>query len=1215
MIFQKEYCPYIDKYSVSSKGLDNTDCTNANSSKSCETFQYLILNLQSRKCAVILMINDTEQPQMQYISGRLALNSFSDISIMGVSTNNKKANVTLICKEGSGILFNNSQRIHLDNLMFVSCGVEYSYPNIVYKDPITEYAAVYFYRGSDIQVTGCSFLNSSGTGIIMEDVMGNTSVHTTSFLDNKSIPGRNSTSGGLIIKRQYLYGREANYTINTSYFGNFTKIDENQLLLGRGIALYLNASNSTTCIFILETNFFNNHARSGAGMLIEHSGSNHVVRVNMYDSYFASNRVLREGGGISIQIHSDRSNFFLYLNNCNFYSNTAKWGGGLATYVFNNASGTKINITAENSLWEMNNAEVNGHGVAFSSALNVSKPSNLTNYMLRVQFSNCTFKNNTNEKDYYHNLNSIGSAYINRSRVDFIDCIFVSNYGTALYLLQLSYATFSGQVNFSDNYGTYGGAIYVDGDALMALKKNVALLFRNNNALINGGAIYTEVQDKDEHDNNNCIFESLFHLLQSSDSYNVSFSRNLAGDNNQSIFVGNPSGCIDSSSKSILLNQTKVFNYNPNYKSQVTSSAVSVTLNSSNSRLVKVMLGEGFYLHTSVVDIFNNSVYTSGHFILLPGESFSLVGPHIIGVDEFTKNNAIYIKGNQVNSSVSNLFIHLVYTKKDGDYHESEAIIGIKLVPCKVGFTYNSILQVCECVDQEGIICPSSPSSTTISYACVRYGYWYGWSDNYTCNTFPCVTFPCPGQNCNYTNGKCPDKCENSPGFCLLNKRPHNLCHDGRKGILCSECETNYSFTFGALYCVSSSTCNTWYTIGILLGIVFYWMFFISILLIILNLNLSIGSGFIYEIVYYFSIITLFTENTLNDQFLQIVIRTCVALTQLSPYGFGAIDVCFIETMNLNLHHQLFRFVTPFFVISIVLTVIFLTQYCRCHPAISFSQNSPIHAICILVIISYTSMTYTSLQILSPIRYGGNIYVYGDPKVEYFGTQHTPFALVALCLEFFISLPICFLLLFAPCLSKRLNMVKLRLMPFLDEFQACYRPKHRWFAGFYFLARQLLYLVMMSTSHIKLPQNNTVLHCLNGLILIIHVSFQPYKLKWLNLIDTILLLDIFIFFSTDSISWGEKTVSYILILVPSVYLIIIIAVLLFKRFFQFYHHFCLRKESNEVPTLALTYTSVGIEDQDDSNSLANSFYRDDGEREPLLQEIDNAGNNEDHSLM
>ncbi len=224
-------------------------------------------------------------------------------------------------------------------------------------------------------------------------------------------------------------------------------------------------------------------------------------------------------------------------------------------------------------------------------------------------------------------------------------------------------------------------------------------------------------------------------------------------------------------------------------------------------------------------------------------------------------------------------------------------------MPCKFGFIYDSTQQVCQCILNADIVCPP-PYSTTM---CVRYGHWYGFDSN----TRGSITLPCPGQNCRY-DGRCPnnDSCENSPDFCHLTES-YNLCYPGRDGISCSECKTNYSFTFGALSCVPSSTCHTRYTAYILLGIVFYSMIFISIVL-----NLSMGSGFIYGIVYYFSMINLFTDSTLNDQFLQVVIRTCVALTQVDPYFFGDITICFTafsESMNLNLHHQLFRLVTPFF--------------------------------------------------------------------------------------------------------------------------------------------------------------------------------------------------------------------------------------------------------------------------------------------------------------
>ncbi len=57
-----------------------------------------------------------------------------------------------------------------------------------------------------------------------------------------------------------------------------------------------------------------------------------------------------------------------------------------------------------------------------------------------------------------------------------------------------------------------------------------------------------------------------------------------------------------------------------------------------------------------------------------------------------------------------------------------------------------------------------------------------------------------------------------------------------------------------------------------------------------------------------------------------------------------------------------------------------------------------------------------------------------------------------------------------------------------------------------------------------------------------------------------------------------------------------------------------KNESNEdLPPFTPTSTSVGIEEEEDSSfifseHLNDSFYRDDGEREPLLQEVDDAEN-------
>ena len=204
---------------------------------------------------------------------------------------------------------------------------------------------------------------------------------------------------------------------------------------------------------------------------------------------------------------------------------------------------------------------------------------------------------------------------------------------------------------------------------------------------------------------------------------------------------------------------------------------------------------------------------------------------------------------------------------------------------------------------------------------------------------------------------------------------------------------------------------------------------------------------------------------------------------------------------------------------------------------------------------------------------------------------------------------LCFLLILAPCLSRKLNFVKLRLKPILDEFQACYRPECRWFAGFYFLARQLMFLASIIPQQ-DLPQSNLALQCLSVIILLIHAIFQPYKRKWLNLLDTIFLIDIgllsiYAVISEHPLNFtGFNHIIYaaapfVLIFIPSCYLFAVLATLLFKRLYKWLRAaaWCRRGQSESMlESYMPTQTTVQM-DESQSDSSPNMFNK---EREPLL---------------
>ena len=67
-------------------------------------------------------------------------------------------------------------------------------------------------------------------------------------------------------------------------------------------------------------------------------------------------------------------------------------------------------------------------------------------------------------------------------------------------------------------------------------------------------------------------------------------------------------------------------------------------------------------------------------------------------------------------------------------------------------------------------------------------------------------------------------------------------------------------------------------------------------------------------------------------------------------------------------------------------------------------------------------------------------------------------------------------------------------MPFLDSFQACFKDRHRYFAGFYFQYRLLIPVV--STFSESIIQYYIVSVFIILVVLFMHTTMQPYKQKW-----------------------------------------------------------------------------------------------------------------------
>ncbi len=75
--------------------------------------------------------------------------------------------------------------------------------------------------------------------------------------------------------------------------------------------------------------------------------------------------------------------------------------------------------------------------------------------------------------------------------------------------------------------------------------------------------------------------------------------------------------------------------------------------------------------------------------------------------------------------------------------------------------------------------------------------------------------------------------------------------------------------------------------------------------------------------------------------------------------------------------------------------------------------------------------------------------------------------------------------------------------PFFDSFQGCFKDEHRYFASIYFLYRLLLLTLL--TGFFSFINIHLAMEIAFILMLILHVTIMPYKKRWHNIIDGLLL--------------------------------------------------------------------------------------------------------------
>ena len=173
------------------------------------------------------------------------------------------------------------------------------------------------------------------------------------------------------------------------------------------------------------------------------------------------------------------------------------------------------------------------------------------------------------------------------------------------------------------------------------------------------------------------------------------------------------------------------------------------------------------------------------------------------------------------------------------------------------------------------------------------------------------------------------------------------------------------------------------------------------------------------------------------------------------------------------------------------------------------------------ILLSYVKILNVSFDILTPgKRYmkpdGSEVnkqYWYYNGSLEYFGKDHVPYAVLAILTSLIFNvLPLALLILYPfRCFRKALRYLKLQsnmLNIFMDAFYGCYRTESRYyslFAAVYILLRVINLLLYTFIGHLLYF---SIAGYVFTLALVLVALIRPYRNKWHNLVDIMLLLSI-----------------------------------------------------------------------------------------------------------
>ena len=446
----------------------------------------------------------------------------------------------------------------------------------------------------------------------------------------------------------------------------------------------------------------------------------------------------------------------------------------------------------------------------------------------------------------------------------------------------------------------------------------------------------------------------------------------------------------------------------------------------------------------------------------------------------------------------------------------------VEIKPCPMGFTLKNSIKTCYCdpllnndklsitscnINDGTILCPAN---SWIFAETVNNSHSYD------------VSSQCPYDYC-------------LPHSSHLNlSDPNSQCQFKRSGVLCGECKQGLSNVFGSSQCKHCSNLYVFTIIPIAIaGIVLVIMLF--------TFNLTVTNGIINTLIFYINIININYSQFCFDSHSP----DCTILS-LFNLDLG-IETCFYDGMDGHAKMWL-QLAFPSYLMIIAFTLIIGSRHST--KLQRLTANRVLKVLATLFLLSYTKVLLTVCQVLlffssvTHLPSNHTTLVWSvDTGVVLFGVKFC--ILYSVCLILFIILLIFNVVLLFPRTMSRWSFINY-FKPLLDVYFSPYKPKYPYWTGLQLLMRSCFFALSALNGNISL----FIQTVLAVIVLCTHGIMKPFKNKFNNFQESLVLLDLSIVYITAQYSTRGIENSFFKLLIIR---LLIISVLAYFILFIFCH--------------------------------------------------------------